>query len=167
MSEHGAVSLVGFWRTWTRMGRGEKEKRGRLMDSLCDSENLCHLLPHYLHIKKINWVLILTLSLGGISCKNFVKNRIFEYRRFLAIECNHCLLVGFWSWLHCDSDSNRIWKDISISFSHNSLPPFEYDGVTKGCGTNSISTMMLPYLGHDITSLSQSNPLVADTEWKE
>lgn len=36
--------------------------------------------------------------------------------------------------------------------------------VMKGYGTNSISTMMLPYLGHDITSRSLSNPPVADAE---
>lgn len=72
--------------------------------------------------------------------------------------------MGFWSCLHIYPDSNEIQKDVSISFPDNSLPPFEYDGVTKGCGTNSISAMMLPYLGHDITSLSLRNPLVADTE---
>lgn len=72
------------------------------------------------------------------------------------------LLVGFGSRLRICSGSNEIQKDISVSFPHNS-PPLEYDAVTKGCGTNSISAMMLPYLGHDITSLSLSNPLVVDT----
>lgn len=48
-----------------------------------------------------------------------------------------------------------------------SLHPFECGAVTKGCGTNRISSMMLPYLGHDITSLSLSNPLVTDTEGKQ
>lgn len=48
-----------------------------------------------------------------------------------------------------------------------SLHPFECGAVTKGGGTNRISSMMLRYLGHDITSLSLSNPLVTDTEGKQ
>lgn len=55
------------------------------------------------------------------------------------------------------------FKKTSLLASPHNSPPLEYDAVTKGCGTNSISAMMLPYLGHDITSLSLSNPLVVDT----
>lgn len=101
------------------------------------------------------------MNIGGAHV--FVKTKIFEY--FLPIVCNQ--VADWWAFgLACISVliQMNLKKDISISFPHNSLSPFECDGVTKGCGTNSISSMMLPYLGHDITSPSLSNPLVADTE---
>lgn len=86
----------------------------------------------------------------------------------MVVECNHLLHISYindcWSSLCISILIQQKFEKTSISFPHSSLPPFVYDGVTKGCGTNSISSMMLPYLGHDITSLSLSNPLVANTE---
>ena len=96
------------------------------------------------------------------ALKVFTETTIFEYRSSSSTWTS----AGGWRLL----SAHHLWfdwiqnkKDVSISLPHDSPPP-EYDAVTKGCGTNSISTVMSPYLGHDITSPSLTNPLVVDTE---